>query len=293
MIGYAVALADLEQQIEGEVPGWLARAAQRTATFEAAGKYSEPSSIWSEVKGVYMRLQGEAKCAYCERKLEGEERGKSEQDVEHFRPKSRVRNWKAPPELRQQGVRIKAPAASAPGYHLLPYHLFNYSAACKPCNSALKSDHFPIAGQYAFAGKDPRALSSEKPLLIYPIGDFDAAPEALIQFHGISPQPVAPSGHDRHRALTTIAFFELDDPLKRKNLMRERAIVISVLYPQLEILAGAPVPPRSARRLVDGLTSARSAHANCARSFCALHARDRTEAGAIYELAAEFVDSSS
>lgn len=293
MIGYRCTRAGLEGLVEAAVPGWLARAAARTAAFEAAGTYEESASIWSEVKAVYMRLQGEAKCVYCERKLEGEERGKSEHDVEHFRPKSRVRAWKGSASLLAQGVAVKAPGARAPGYHRLPYHLFNYSAACKPCNSALKSDHFPIAGSYDFASNDPKALKREKPLLVYPLGDFDADPETLIRFHGVSPQPVKRSGHARHRALTTIEFFELDDPIRRKNLVRERAAVIIALFPQLEVLAGNGPGQATARKIVTGFTAPRSAHANCARCFRDLHARDRPEALAVFDRAADFIETSS
>src|SRR5207342_665422 len=96
--------------------------------------------------------QGGAKCAYCERKLEAEEYGKGEQDVEHFRPKNSVRSWHLPAELAQQGVALGSVANPSSGYYLLPYHLFNYCAACKPCNSAIKSDYFPIAGAYRLTG---------------------------------------------------------------------------------------------------------------------------------------------
>jgi len=68
MIRYAVSKAELLQRIELEKPGWLARAQQRTNRFLQRGKYTERSSIWSEVKTVYMRLQHD-KCAYCERQL--------------------------------------------------------------------------------------------------------------------------------------------------------------------------------------------------------------------------------
>lgn len=292
MIGYRIALAELKQLIEAEVPGWLKRAGDRTKQFVAAGKYSESNTIWGEVKGVYMHLQGQAKCIYCERKLEAQERGRAEQDIEHFRPKSSVRAWRVPADLVPV-LSIAPPNPGAPGYHRLPYHLFNYSAACKPCNSTLKSDCFPIAGKYRFSGSNPKTLLAEKPFLIYPIGDFDADPETLIRFHGVSPQPVASAGHARNRALATIAFFELDDAIHRKNLMRERAVIITALYPQLEVLAAASGPKRAARTIVNGFSSAQAPHASCARSFVALHSRDRVEALAIFELAVAFIDAHS
>ena len=292
MIGYRISRKDLEKRIETQVPGWMARAKKRTADFVAAGKFTETSSIWSEVKVVYMRLQGESKCIYCERKLESEENGLIEQDVEHFRPKGSVRRWKAPAGFAAEGVLITDPGPNAPGYHRLPYHLFNYSAACKPCNSTLKSDCFPIVGHYKFNGSNPKTLASEQPLLIYPLGDFDVDPEDLIKFQGVSPQPVETDGYGRHRALATITFFELADPIKRKNLFRERAQVITALWPQLEAASRNP-GDAVALDLVADYQSEKAPHTNCARSFATLYQQDRLEAERLYQGAAAVIRASS
>ena len=147
MIGYRVSRQRLRQLIEKAVPGWLNRAKERTAQFRKAGKYGETSSIWSDVKAVYMRLQGESKCAFCERKLESESFGKGEQAVEHFRPKGNLSVWKLPAALAAEGIPVTQTAAKQGGYYLLAYDVFNYSAACNPCNSALKRDCFPISGR--------------------------------------------------------------------------------------------------------------------------------------------------
>lgn len=56
MLGYRIARAELEQRIRAEKADWLERAATRTETFRHQGRYEEASSIWSEVKVVYMRL---------------------------------------------------------------------------------------------------------------------------------------------------------------------------------------------------------------------------------------------
>lgn len=293
MIRYSISRAQLQKLVNKEKPGWLDRAKQRTKDFEAAGVYSETSSIWSEVKPVYMRLQGQSKCIYCERKLESEAHGKGEQDVEHFRPKGSVRAWKGSTGLSKAGVVISPVPKAAPGYHLLPYDLFNYGASCKPCNSALKSDCFPVAGSYDFNGATPETLMSEKPLLIYPLGDFDSDPEKLIGFHGVSPMALATREIDRHRALVTIEFFQLDDFDARKNLVRERAAIILALYPQLEVLSNAAGKKAMARRIVDAFVANEAPHANCARSFVQLHARDRVEAAAVCDQALAFMEGSS
>jgi hypothetical protein len=301
MIGYRISKAQLEALINAEAPdrgsqpGWVKRAATRTEDFRAKGRYEEKSSIWSEVKVVYMRLQGDCKCGYCERKLESVDFGKVEQDVEHFRPKGGVRAWKLPKALTDNGVVVTTVPAEDRGYFLLPYHPFNYSAACKPCNSALKKDYFPIAGEYNLEGEDPTALVAEKPFLICPVGDFDQLPEELIQFRGVSPQPVAESGHDRARALVTIEFFKLDDGAKRKNLLRERAVVIVALHPQLEKLAdGATGQAKAdALMLVKGFTAPNSAHTNCARSYRDLFKKNRAEATAVFDGAFKLITSIS
>lgn len=294
MIAYRITLNDLEDLIELHVPGWLKRAALRTTGFRNTGRYQEKSSIWSEVKVVYMRLQGDSKCAYCERKLESIDFGKVEQDVEHFRPKGRVRAWKVPKALSDEGIAFTASPTSDYGYYLLPYHPFNYSAACKPCNSVLKRDHFPIAGRYDLKGRNPVRMTKEKPLLICPVGDFDDSPEDLIGFHGVSPQAKALRGHDRSRALVTIEFFKLDDEVKRKNLIRERALIILALYPQLTMAVGPAGPDKTeAQRLIRGFTAANAPHSNCARSYEELFVRDAAEARTVFQRASELIMSSS
>lgn len=300
MIGYRISKAQLEALINTEVPGrgnqpsWLQRAATKTTEFRNKGFYGESSSIWSEVKVVYMRLQGNCKCAYCERKLEATDLGKIEQDVEHFRPKSSVKAWRVPKSLSNSGIVFAPAPPPGKGYYLLPYHPFNYSAACKPCNSALKKDFFPIAGTYDLQGDDPVKLKKEKPYLICPVGDFDDLPEDLIKFHGVSPQAVAASGHARARALVTIQFFKLDDEAKRKNLLRERAMVVTTLYPQLKTLkTGTGAGKKIAAILVKACTAPHAPHTNCARSFQRLFQTNPAEAAQIFEKAALLMDSIS
>lgn len=293
MIGYPITLTDLETLVENESPGWLALAAKRTAAFKKAGCYNEKKASWSAVKPVFMRLQGGCKCAYCERKLEAEPCGKGEQDVEHFRPKKNVRKWQPSKMLANAGVKVTAPESADGGYYLLAYHLFNYCAACKPCNSALKSDCFPIAGKYSTTGSDPAKLTIEKPLLIYPLGVFDDAPEKLIRFHGVSPQPVAQDGYQRHRALVTIEFFKLDDETRRKNLIRERAFIIVAMLPQLEKAKGTGPAASKARDLINAYLADTAPHANCSRSFHHLWESNPTEAERVADRAADYILSIS
>jgi hypothetical protein len=295
MIRYPVTRAQLEADITAKSATWLQRAADRTEEFRLKGYYEESSSIWSEVKPVYMKLQGNCKCAFCERKMTDVPLGTIEQDVEHFRPKGRVRPWPVPLSLAALGIPVSGVPAVGGGYYLLPYHLFNYAAACKPCNSQCKSDFFPIAGDYDLAGDDPEPLLAESPYLIYPIGDLDDDPEDLIGFHGVSPQAIGDTQHKRARALVTIELFELDHIERRKELLLERARIIVAIHPQLEVLAdgGSPAAEAVAQMLVDGFTSARSSHTNCARSFRDLFVTDRAEADEVFAGAALLIASSS
>lgn len=186
--------------------------------------------------------------------------------------------------MSAKGIAFTPAPKQGRGYFLLPYNIHNYSAACKPCNSALKGDRFPIAGTYELNGEDPSVLKREKPFLICPVSDWDDDPESMIHFHGVSPQAIQKSGHKHARAIVTIAFFGLDD-VNRKNLIRERASIIVALFPYLEKLADGAIGQARlvAQGIVSGFTSDRSAHANCARSFRRLFQSDRAEATAVFE----------
>lgn len=110
----------------------------------------------------------------------------------------------------------------------------------------------------------------------------------MIRFEGVLPQPVEPAGHNRHRALVTIAFFHLDDT--DRGLIRERAEVIPTLYLALKTLAGKPsrADLRRATRTIEAFTAPGARHANCARCFRALFERDPDGAARLGDAALEF-----
>lgn len=298
MIGYPVSVAELKARVESFKPGWTARAAAKTELARRQGNFDGVGSIWAEIKPVFMRLQGDYKCAYCERKLEAEEYGAIEQDVEHFRPKNRVGGWTPSAALREAGVNVAVhPDQNAGGYFLLAHQIFNYAAGCKPCNSTLKADRFPVAKAHVLDGEDPRKLApQEKPFLIFPVGTWGDAPERLLAFHGLSPYAVAKTGHARHRALATIELFALGDGVSRKNLFRERAIIIQAMFPQLQVLTqpgAGPAKAARARKVIDAAVSPASPHANCGRSFKRLFERAPDQAEVIFDAAVDFVASIS
>ena len=274
MIQYDVVVDKLEAMVEEHKPGWTARAEARTKTFCKKGMYEEDSSIWGEIKAVFMRVQ-EFKCCFCERKLEGDF-SQYELDLEHFRPKRTVRRWRCPPDLTAEGISLTVPPAKNNGYYLLSYHLLNYAAACKPCNSGLKKNFFPILGKYNFGGTDPRKLDTEQSWLLFPIGSVDIDPEDVISFSGILPQSLSDDPILRLRGLATIVFFGLDDVVARKNLMRERAEVIVLLHYWLA--KAEDQEDIDAVAHVERMVASAAQHANCARDFKRLFNSDRPQA---------------
>ena len=289
MIRYDVGLGRLQTLVDQKKPGWRKRAGNRTKAFRKKGKYEESSSIWSEIKSVYMDVQGKAKCCFCERKFEGDF-SQYELDLEHFRPKRRVKTWSCPPSLAGQGVLLTTPPAKNNGYYLLSYHLLNYAAACKPCNSGLKKDYYPISGPYKFGGTDPRNMKAELPWLLYPIGRLDVDPEDVLSFYGIFPQSHSADPSLQFRGLATIIFFGLDDVVARKNLMRERAMVVVLLHHWL--LKAAEGDPGVAAQ-VARMVAPTAMHANCARSLKRLFHANRSQARKVADGAEEFLLSMS
>ncbi len=289
MIRYSIRPSRWLRAVEEAAPGWLARAQARTDGFRALGRYEESSAIWSQVKRAYMELQG-FKCGFCERRLEKSAYGNVEHDVEHFRPKRRIRAWPTGAIRRDRGADFAfgLGAAADPGYFLLAYHIENYLIACKTCNTALKSDYFPVAAANRQTdGDTPRSMGGEKPYLIYPIGAVDTDPERLITFEGILPVPVGSRGHKRRRAEVTIRFFELDT---REVLLEERAETLLALHVAMASLGHPDDGTRAAAGLlVNRLIDIRSPHASCARRHHDLVLADPARAGSIARAALDYL----
>lgn len=247
-------LKALEALIEKHKPGWLERAKERTTNFQKAGCYKEATSIWSEVKEVYAKLQHN-KCAYCERELpSAEDHGSGEQDLEHFRPKNTVQPW---PTDTQLIAKYGKGDKFEPGYYMLAYAPLNYCMACITCNRPLKHDHFPIQGdRYQTPDESPVNYQIEQPYLIYPIGSLDDDPEDHIRFDGYIPFGKTLRGE------LSIDFFNLKE---NSYLLRDRAKMITELYTALET---------EDQEMVALLTSPCSTHTNAAKSFKSLYEVD-------------------
>lgn len=297
MIRHTTTLKALRSQIKVASSNWFIRAQAILDRLPANPRSKDFRTIWSEIKDIYINLQ-HSKCAFCEKPLEG----RIEQDVEHFRPKTEVEHWTVPadllPELSKAGVAIgqAKDGSSEPGYRFLAYLPFNYAAACKPCNSVLKGNFFPVVGPRMTDAKEPPAPSSERALLIYPVGTIDVDPESLITFvEGVVPQPLKKSGFGRVRALVTIAVFRLGDPIERKVFFQGRARAIQHLYLNLRAMQWDPDPAiaDAATRNVTQMLSPAAPFASCLRSFHRLFHDSPDEAREVFSRIAEFLDKNS
>jgi hypothetical protein len=286
MIRYAITQKELEARISALDATWLTRARARTRRQRKAGRY-EGKGIWSEIKRVYMELQ-HYKCAYCERSLEMDWSADVEHDVEHFRPKGAVTPWPDAAARKRRGLKLVVRTGSRRGYPLLAHSPLNYLVSCKVCNTAHKANHFPIAGTTSSMQEDVLALNArERPLLLFPLGDWGDEPEQVLTFEGCVPLPAKKSGHGRRRAQVCIELFELDT---RGTLLFDRALALDLLWFWLDKQrTGTKAEQVEASVMVEALTSERSSQAACARAFVQLYHRDLARARAHRDAARELL----
>ena len=288
MIGYPIQANEIRNRINSQFPNWLERAKQKTDRFRTIRKYQEKSSSWSEIKPIFMAIQHN-KCAYCERRLEGQPYGRIEHDIEHFRPKNAIRKWPTRKIIRKRDIQLDYPTGGAwsEGYYLLAYNIENYATACKTCNSILKLNYFPIAGKRGPQSDSPRRLLSEKPFLLYPLGNFDVAPESIIGFEGLVPVPRSNKTSERRRAEVTINFFELDT---REELLQGRAEQIrTFILAMTALVSDDPLGRQLAQDTITSLQSPESPHFNCTQSFITLYNKNRPRAARISKLILEYL----
>jgi hypothetical protein len=291
VIRYALSEKELRTRIETEKQGWLARAKAQTDENAATDEPAFPS-LWSEIKQVYIDLQ-HSKCAFCERPLEG----RIEQDVEHFRPKGKVSAWSPPQGLLDEGLVLRQPAdrSDEPGYTHLAYHPLNYVMSCKNCNTVFKRNLFPITNGRRTDAKKPPAVLTEKPLLVYPIGNSDEDPEALLEFEGWTARAKNAKGFGRLRALAMIELFCLNDWQERKEVLASRARQIQLLYLNLVAIdeSDDAILVKAAKSNAKRMLLDSEPHANCLRSFARLYHRKPRQARAYFSELSEFLETIS
>ncbi len=218
------------------------------------------------------------KCAYCERWLESTRYGKIGHDFEHFRPKNNVSKWPTDKITQERNLKysFKTGEASCEGYLKLWHHPINFLTACKPCNSSLKADFFPIAGRRNTKARDPRRQQNEKALLIYPLGNFDTDPEELIGFYGyLAIAKGQPGSPEQKRGMVTIDFFDRN----RHTLIFQRAEVIAALDSNFRLLETSdPENQKVAQERIERMCTPGFHHSACAKAFRQIYRNDDTQA---------------
>ena len=158
-----------QQEIGQRIPGdWQNRAAAALAAVRAAqprdraGILRVNASLWAELKPLLAEVTSR-KCWYCESREK-----RSDNAVDHFRPKNRVVERK-----------------EHPGYWWLAFDWENYRYSCTFCNSKRaqisseggKHDHFPLLSEAHRAMDETADVDLEQPVLLDPTDEAD--PELL------------------------------------------------------------------------------------------------------------------
>ena len=169
----------------------------------------------------------DGKCAYCETRYYAA----TPMDVEHYRPKGKVEEWRSQPE--------------AMGYYWLGATWGNLLPSCADCNR--RREHFdlqtgasgPTLGKRAIfpladvekRWTDPAADSEEEPLLLNP---FEDRPERLLRFTNagvVTPRPRLRRAN-RSRAEASIEIYGLNRP----GLVEERLGLVRVLHQKIAMI---------------------------------------------------------
>jgi len=137
-----------------ELPaGWLARAAEAAKRVDAGADPNDDGPVWREVKDGLAALLHQ-KCWFCETPID-----RSDNAVEHFRPKNRVSDAAKPHA----------------GYRWLAFDKSNLRFACTYCNSRRvaqqtsggKADRFPLVEEDSRVYL-PGPIDEESPALLDP-----------------------------------------------------------------------------------------------------------------------------
>jgi uncharacterized protein (TIGR02646 family) len=208
----------------------LARVRPLAAARAAAGgrlRSDDFGKRYNEVKRALAAAQF-GKCCYCEKTIEA-----SQNDAEHFRPKSRARRGHDFPD---------------DGYWWLAWHWDNLMFACANCNRDGKGDQFPLDPASTCLAVGDLPPGGERPVLIDPLRD---SPIEHIQFRpgparvGSRPEPgrwapMARNGSPRGQE--TIRRLKLDRP---ELLDQYKRHVIKEVIPELKKLREAEADDRT------------------------------------------------
>lgn len=175
--------------------GWLKLSTDAAAAVENGENPDDYSGVWRQLKGALADLFND-KCWYCETAVP-----RSDNAVDHFRPKGRVSDAANPHT----------------GYRWLAFDQTNFRYACTFCNSRRKdvgggtaggkADRFPLLDEskrlYA-----PGCLATEQPVLLDPCDISDWRLLGCKRENG-QPCPAGDSVVGRERAEISIAIYHL------------------------------------------------------------------------------------
>ncbi len=231
-----------------ELPeGWLDKAAAAKKKMKDEGlKPDDFSDIWRCLKDRFAVLS-EKRCWICEAPA-----ARSDNAIDHFRPKSRVAEGKK----------------GNLGYGWLAFEYRNFRYICTFCNSRRcddtggtaggKADHFPLKDESVRAYSEDDDIDNEEPLLLDPceVADWKLLGCSLESGH---PVAATDDARDQVRVKTSIELYHLhQDALKKMRLTHIRNLdqIIASARDQYDELDG------SAKRLnkfKDALKSIRRA----------------------------------
>jgi uncharacterized protein (TIGR02646 family) len=223
----------------------LEMAESATGLEERAKAINARSSVWTELKESLAALSHN-KCWYCETEQE-----RSDNAVDHFRPKGRV-----------------AECTGHEGYWWLAFDWKNYRFSCTYCNSRRKDrkhksvggkqDHFPLIDEHNRVLQPGGDIDAEEPCLLDPTVATDPS---LLWFNDEGRVvPKCPSDeHLNLRAEASIRLYNLNycaTEEKRRNLYREieRLVVEGNRCFEKSKLAATPVEWSLARGTLTRVT---------------------------------------
>lgn len=192
--------------------GWQALADAAAVAVAGGGDPNDHGTVWRNLKKRMAKLLYD-KCWFCETPIE-----RSDNAVDHFRPKNRVSDAANPHN----------------GYRWLAFEYHNFRYACTFCNSRRidlehgtaggKADRFPLINEanrlYA-----PGNIHQEEPMILDPCNLDDWELLGCQQENG-EPCPTSADPIKRQRADTSIEVYHLD---YEPSCKRRHGLIVNLL----------------------------------------------------------------